>query len=48
MALGLLGRASGDDIARAVQLAIEYDPHPPYAHGSAANASPDLLPPPSP
>ncbi|MET8800585.1 DJ-1/PfpI family protein [Nocardia sp. NPDC004568] len=39
MALSLLGRTAGDDTARAVQLAIEYDPQPPYDSGSAATAT---------
>ncbi len=39
MALHLAGRIHGDDIARAIQLAIEYDPAPPFGSGSAAKAS---------
>jgi transcriptional regulator GlxA family with amidase domain len=38
MALALLGRAVDDRTAQAVQLAIEYDPEPPYTTGSPANA----------
>ena len=45
IALVLLGRLFGDDIARAVQLAIEYDPQPPYDSGSPAKASPDAIAP---
>ncbi|MGW0583700.1 DJ-1/PfpI family protein, partial [Streptomyces sp. NPDC002920] len=33
MALTLLGRIAGDDHARTVQLATEYDPQPPYDAG---------------
>jgi transcriptional regulator GlxA family with amidase domain len=42
MALALLGRAAGEDTARAVQLAVEYDPKPPYDSGSAATATDKL------
>jgi transcriptional regulator GlxA family with amidase domain len=38
MALSLLGRAVDDRTAQAVQLAIEYDPQPPYRCGSPATA----------
>ncbi|WP_066361624.1 DJ-1/PfpI family protein [Herbidospora mongoliensis] len=42
MALELLARLRDEDTARAVQLAMEYDPAPPFTSGSAANASPEL------
>lgn len=42
MALTLLGQLAGDDVARAVQLGIEYDPQPPYDAGSVAKAGPEL------
>lgn len=42
MALTLLGRESGEEVARAVQLAVEYDPRPPYDSGSAHTASEEL------
>jgi transcriptional regulator GlxA family with amidase domain len=38
MALTLLGRVVDDRTAQAVQLAIEYDPQPPYRCGSPATA----------
>ena len=38
MALLLAGRIAGDDVARAIQLAIEYDPQPPYDAGSPEKA----------
>jgi transcriptional regulator GlxA family with amidase domain len=38
MALFLLGRAAGDRTAQAVQLAMEYDPQPPYQCGSPVTA----------
>jgi transcriptional regulator GlxA family with amidase domain len=38
MALHLVAREAGDEVAQAVQLAIEYDPHPPFAAGSPAAA----------
>lgn len=40
MALQLARRTHGDDIARAIQLGIEYDPVPPFSCGSAEKASP--------
>lgn len=33
----------GDDVARSIQLAIEYDPDPPFDHGSPAMADPSLV-----
>ncbi|MFI6934807.1 DJ-1/PfpI family protein [Streptomyces sp. NPDC050287] len=38
MGLTLLGRIAGDDVARTVQLATEYDPRPPYDAGSPDKA----------
>jgi hypothetical protein len=38
MALTLLGLSHGPAVAQAVQLAIEYDPEPPYDAGSPAKA----------
>ena len=38
MALALAGRVAGDDEAERIQLAIEYDPRPPYQSGSPATA----------
>jgi transcriptional regulator GlxA family with amidase domain len=38
MALSLLGEAADDRTAQAVQLAMEYDPQPPYDTGSPAGA----------
>ncbi len=43
MALSLAGRIGGAALAQAIQLGIEYDPRPPYAAGSPATASPDLV-----
>lgn len=43
MALFIAGQACGDDMAQALQLAIEYDPQPPYTAGCAAHAAPDLM-----
>jgi transcriptional regulator GlxA family with amidase domain len=42
MALLLAARIAGDDVARAIQLSIEYDPQPPFDAGSPATA-PDHL-----
>jgi len=38
LALALAARFSGDDVARAIQLAIEYDPEPPFDAGSVDKA----------
>ncbi|MEV0158248.1 DJ-1/PfpI family protein [Micromonospora sp. NPDC050686] len=43
MALTLAGRITGDAVAQAIQLGIEYDPHPPYAAGSPATAPAPLV-----
>jgi transcriptional regulator GlxA family with amidase domain len=38
MALALAARIAGDGVAMAIQLGIEYDPHPPFNAGSPATA----------
>ncbi|MDX2592175.1 DJ-1/PfpI family protein [Streptomyces sp. WI03-4A] len=43
MGLTLLGRIAGDDVARTVQLATEYDPQPPYDAGSPRKAPAHLV-----
>ncbi|MFI6034612.1 DJ-1/PfpI family protein [Streptomyces sp. NPDC051315] len=43
MALTLLGRIAGDDLAQAVQLGTEYDPQPPYDAGSPQKAPGHLV-----
>ncbi len=43
MALQLAGWESGDEIAQAIQLLIEYDPQPPYQSGSPAKAPAEVL-----
>jgi transcriptional regulator GlxA family with amidase domain len=45
MALALAGRVAGDDVAQRIQLAIEYDPHPPYQSGSPVTARPEIVEP---
>jgi transcriptional regulator GlxA family with amidase domain len=42
MALALIGRELGPRIAKVVQLAIEYDPQPPYDSGSPAKAGAEI------
>jgi putative intracellular protease/amidase len=42
MALTLAARIAGEDMARAIQLAIEYDPEPPFDSGSTEKASPEI------
>lgn len=43
MALWLTGQIAGDDVAEAIQLAIEYDPQPPYDSGSPEKARPEIV-----
>jgi transcriptional regulator GlxA family with amidase domain len=43
MALALAARLAGDDVARAIQLGIEYDPAPPFDAGSPAKAPPHIV-----
>jgi transcriptional regulator GlxA family with amidase domain len=42
LALALVGRLHGDEVAQAVQLGIEYDPQPPYDSGAPSKASPEI------
>ena len=42
MALHLVGREAGPEVAQAVQLAIEYDPQPPFDAGSPAKAPAEI------
>jgi len=43
MALTLAARIAGDTYAQGIQLAIEYDPEPPFDTGSPAKAGPELM-----
>jgi transcriptional regulator GlxA family with amidase domain len=43
MALVLLDRLHGADLARCVQLAVEYDPEPPFDSGSPSKATPETV-----
>jgi transcriptional regulator GlxA family with amidase domain len=43
MALRLVALEAGDQLAQAVQLAIEYDPQPPFDAGSPARAPADIV-----
>ena len=43
MALTLTARVHGDDVARRIQLGIEYDPQPPFDAGSPEKAGPDVI-----
>jgi len=43
LALALVGVIHGDMVAEAVQLAIEYDPQPPYDSGAPSKAKPETL-----
>ena len=42
LALLLAARIAGEDVARAIQLRIEYDPQPPFDSGSAETAAPHI------
>ncbi|MFD1831278.1 DJ-1/PfpI family protein [Streptomyces desertarenae] len=42
MALYLAAQMAGETVARAIQLAVEYDPRPPFDSGNAAEATPEL------
>jgi transcriptional regulator GlxA family with amidase domain len=43
MALELVRREHGDELAQSVQLAIEYDPQPPFEAGSPEKAPPEIV-----
>ncbi|MBK6576539.1 MAG: DJ-1/PfpI family protein [Sandaracinaceae bacterium] len=43
MALALAAQLAGDDVARGIQLAIEYDPEPPFHDGHPRSAAPELV-----
>lgn len=42
-ALELIAAISGEDVARTIQLALEYDPAPPFGRGSLASSSDDTV-----
>lgn len=43
MALTLAAQIAGDDVAKSIQLTIEYDPQPPFDAGSPAKAGPAIV-----
>ncbi len=43
MALALAARVASEDVARAIQLSLEYDPRPPFEAGSPATAPPGIV-----
>jgi putative intracellular protease/amidase len=43
MALALVARLQGDEVAQAIQLSIEYDPQPPFDAGSPSKAPPQIV-----
>lgn len=43
MALALAAQIAGDDVAQAIQLGIEYDPHPPFDAGSPQKAPREIV-----
>jgi len=42
-ALELIAAISGENVARTIQLALEYDPAPPFGGGSLASSSDDTV-----
>ncbi|MFD5243898.1 DJ-1/PfpI family protein [Amycolatopsis sp. NPDC058340] len=42
LAFHLASLLAGEEVARGIQLAVEYDPRPPFDSGNAAAASPEL------
>lgn len=43
MSLHLAAKIAGERIAQALQLVVEYDPHPPFDTGSPEKAGPELM-----
>ncbi len=43
MGLVLAAKIAGEEFAKTIQLAIEYDPQPPFDSGSTAKAAPELV-----
>ena len=43
MGLTLAAEIAGDDVAKSIQLSIEYDPQPPFDAGSPAKAGPEII-----
>ena len=43
LALTLAARIAGPQVAQTIQLAIEYDPRPPFTAGSPASAPPEIV-----
>jgi transcriptional regulator GlxA family with amidase domain len=43
MALALVDRVAGRDVAEAIQLVLEYDPEPPFSSGSPRRARPEVV-----
>ena len=41
--LALAAELAGEDVARTIQLALEYDPQPPFGAGSPQGAGPELV-----
>ena len=43
MAIMLVAELAGEDVAKAIQLGLEYDPQPPYDVGSPDKAGPEVI-----
>jgi hypothetical protein len=43
MGLTLVAAMFGDEMAQVIQLAIEYDPQPPFDSGAPSKVAPELL-----
>ena len=42
MGLSLVAALEGDDMAKLIQLAIEYDPQPPFDSGAPSKVAPEF------
>ena len=42
MAFTLTAKLCGDEVAKAIQLGVEYDPHPPFDSGAPSKATPEI------
>lgn len=43
LGLAMVAESHGPEVAQAVQLGLEYDPHPPFDAGSPAKADPEIV-----
>ena len=43
MALRVVGDTAGEEVARKIQLAMEYDPEPPFKGGNPYTSAPEIV-----